>query len=145
MQPVVPFPSFPSFPLLSDRKLAAEAAPTSLRSAGGSAVQRVGVFACARHDLDAGEGRGERGVGRDRERYADTAEVGTARHEAGQRQLHRELLARLPLLERRGDVEVRSEEHTSELQSLMRISYAVFCLKKKNKKTTNTSLNTLTH
>src|SRR3546814_6582891 len=29
---------------------------------------------------------------------------------------------------------VRSEEHTSELQSLMRISYAVFCLKKKNKR-----------
>src|SRR3546814_7955565 len=29
----------------------------------------------------------------------------------------------------------RSEEHTSELQSLMRISYAVFCLKKKNEKT----------
>src|SRR3546814_7986108 len=29
---------------------------------------------------------------------------------------------------------IRSEEHTSELQSLMRISYAVFCLKKKNKK-----------
>src|SRR3546814_7058858 len=28
-------------------------------------------------------------------------------------------------------LEVRSEEHTSELQSLMRISYAVFCLKKK--------------
>src|SRR3546814_9329425 len=28
---------------------------------------------------------------------------------------------------------VRSEEHTSELQSLMRISYAVFCLKKKNR------------
>src|SRR3546814_5194872 len=31
----------------------------------------------------------------------------------------------------------RSEEHTSELQSLMRISYAVFCLKKKNKKQCN--------
>src|SRR3546814_10496996 len=30
------------------------------------------------------------------------------------------------------DGRVRSEEHTSELQSLMRISYAVFCLKKKN-------------
>src|SRR3546814_5312546 len=30
----------------------------------------------------------------------------------------------------------RSEEHTSELQSLMRISYAVFCLKNKNKKQT---------
>src|SRR3546814_3207953 len=33
---------------------------------------------------------------------------------------------------------VRSEEHTSELQSLMRISYAVFCLKKKNKNQTHT-------
>src|SRR3546814_5888594 len=33
----------------------------------------------------------------------------------------------------RGDA-VRSEEHTSELQSLMRISYAVFCLKKKKSK-----------
>src|SRR3546814_4203320 len=33
-------------------------------------------------------------------------------------------------------VTLRSEEHTSELQSLMRISYAVFCLKKKNKKKT---------
>src|SRR3546814_16023640 len=31
----------------------------------------------------------------------------------------------------------RSEEHTSELQSLMRISYAVFCLKKKHKKKHN--------
>src|SRR3546814_9115280 len=31
---------------------------------------------------------------------------------------------------------LRSEEHTSELQSLMRISYAVFCLKKKNTKQT---------
>src|SRR3546814_3263190 len=38
------------------------------------------------------------------------------------------------------DVDHRSEEHTSELQSLMRISYAVFCLKK-----TNTTLNTDTH
>src|SRR3546814_9974123 len=35
----------------------------------------------------------------------------------------------------------RSEEHTSELQSLMRISYAVFCLKKKNK--TNSIIATL--
>src|SRR3546814_6413433 len=38
--------------------------------------------------------------------------------------------------ERQGQVE-RSEEHTSELQSLMRISYAVFCLKKKKKKNTH--------
>src|SRR3546814_2529867 len=35
-------------------------------------------------------------------------------------------------------VTLRSEEHTSELQSLMRISYAVFCLKKKIQDSTNT-------
>src|SRR3546814_9181961 len=34
----------------------------------------------------------------------------------------------------------RSEEHTSELQSLMRISYAVFCLKKKKKNQSTTNL-----
>src|SRR3546814_5081317 len=34
----------------------------------------------------------------------------------------------------------RSEEHTSELQSLMRISYAVFCLKKKKNTTTHKSI-----
>src|SRR3546814_3573935 len=39
----------------------------------------------------------------------------------------------------------RSEEHTSELQSLMRISYAVFCLKKKNKTQTNTTNNKQNH
>src|SRR3546814_2563888 len=38
--------------------------------------------------------------------------------------------------DREGNV-IRSEEHTSELQSLMRISYAVFCLKKKNKQLKN--------
>src|SRR3546814_4425271 len=36
----------------------------------------------------------------------------------------------------------RSEEHTSELQSLMRISYAVFCLKQKKQHTTTTQLPT---
>src|SRR3546814_2677099 len=41
----------------------------------------------------------------------------------------------------------RSEEHTSELQSLMRISYAVFCLKKtkQNKRTENQPLSQLIH
>src|SRR3546814_5569439 len=37
---------------------------------------------------------------------------------------------------------MRSEEHTSELQSLMRISYAVFCLKKKTNNTKSTNHNT---
>src|SRR3546814_5513375 len=35
--------------------------------------------------------------------------------------------------EQKAELALRSEEHTSELQSLMRISYAVFCLKKKHK------------
>src|SRR3546814_8179557 len=45
------------------------------------------------------------------------------------RRMHAEQLGRLRLSR-----DVRSEEHTSELQSLMRISYAVFCLKKKKSK-----------
>src|SRR3546814_1387872 len=40
---------------------------------------------------------------------------------------------------------MRSEEHTSELQSLMRISYAVFCLKKKNKKILQQNTNLTKH
>src|SRR3546814_9122316 len=40
-------------------------------------------------------------------------------------------------------VDLRSEEHTSELQSLMRISYAVFCLKKKNHQLPHTNINTI--
>src|SRR3546814_3879631 len=48
-------------------------------------------------------------------------------------------LAKRQILDRMVDEELllaaRSEEHTSELQSLMRISYAVFCLKKKKKQT----------
>src|SRR3546814_561953 len=39
---------------------------------------------------------------------------------------------------------VRSEEHTSELQSLMRISYAVLCLKKKKKNTIKNTLHPIT-
>src|SRR3546814_1644913 len=42
-----------------------------------------------------------------------------------------------PTAAERGGIQPRSEEHTSELQSLMRISYAVFCLKKKTMTTTN--------
>src|SRR3546814_3700565 len=38
--------------------------------------------------------------------------------------------------------EGRSEEHTSELQSLMRISYAVFCLKKKTQRIKTTNIST---
>src|SRR3546814_10751873 len=41
-----------------------------------------------------------------------------------------------------GAAEARSDEHTSELQSLMRISYAVFCLKKKNNQKKDTNIRT---
>src|SRR3546814_5171772 len=51
----------------------------------------------------------------------------------GQADAARELLARAEALGTE-----RSEEHTSELQSLMRISYAVFCLKKKKEKPQHT-------
>src|SRR3546814_2061379 len=56
---------------------------------------------------------------------------------ACERQTVGDILDREDACLRRLEVEVvRSEEHTSELQSLMRISYAVFCLKKKNKRNT---------
>src|SRR3546814_7349933 len=57
-------------------------------------------------------------------------------------------LAAVPIVEDRcrpfAIGEGRSEEHTSELQSLMRISYAVFCLKKKIKQQ-NSTINIKTH
>src|SRR3546814_959280 len=55
--------------------------------------------------------------------------VGASSLAAGHKTLIPELIA---LLKESGRAD-RSEEHTSELQSLMRLSYAVFCLKKKNK------------
>src|SRR3546814_6721439 len=64
-------------------------------------------------------------LARDRAVIGRPEQVETARKRTARR------LARLEQAEAQLD---RSEEHTSELQSLMRISYAVFCLKKKNKK-----------
>src|SRR3546814_1246213 len=69
------------------------------------------------------------------------ARLGEARHRAAVPVLHVAALARLPVLRKNHlaaavlrIIDHRSEEHTSELQSLMRISYAVFCLKKKTNK-----------
>src|SRR3546814_18182467 len=59
----------------------------------------------------------------------DEGRARQARHGAGRRRRPPG-----PGAARRGREAGRSEEHTSELQSLMRISYAVFCLKKKKKK-----------
>src|SRR3546814_6207234 len=76
--------------------------------------------------------------------YADKPEAGLpdSPHSRGD-PLPRRRLIELHAKDRWTDA-TRSEEHTSELQSLMRISYAVFCLKKKNIqiKTTNTNQTT---
>src|SRR3546814_8882513 len=66
------------------------------------------------HDLHGGKG-----IGRKVERQRDARPRQCADGNSGEDQPERTL---------------RSEEHTSELQSLMRISYAVFCLKKKKNK-----------
>src|SRR3546814_10117705 len=58
----------------------------------------------------------------------------TTGHDKGVTMLRWQRLARELTAEDGPQVEVRSEEHTSELQSLMSISYAVFCLKKKKYK-----------
>src|SRR3546814_2803580 len=63
-----------------------------------------------------------------------------ARPEMGRMDGDDRLQARFPVCDEMYDlvvVEIRSEEHTSELQSLMRISYAVFCLKKKKNRRHN--------
>src|SRR3546814_7861941 len=57
--------------------------------------------------------------------------VGTPPQEDGSADLQYVLAVARTIGAHMNDYRVRSEEHTSELQSLMRISYAVFCLKKK--------------
>src|SRR3546814_7403152 len=69
-------------------------------------------------------------VGRVR-RHRVGRQLGGAR--LGVDELHLRLLGHHPLDRHLHRLALRSEEHTSELQSLMRISYAVFCLKKKKK------------
>src|SRR3546814_4164731 len=84
-------------------------------------------------------GKCDRGaIGRPLERVAAVADEARARDERGfvgkeERYLLGDLLGFGIAPHRRSDLAhcLRSEEHTSELQSLMRISYAVFCLKKK--------------
>src|SRR3546814_2806320 len=68
------------------------------------------------------------GEGRVALRYAESVN-GSARNIAGIFNETGNVLGMMPHPER--VIEARSEEHTSELQSLMRISYAVFCFKKK--------------
>src|SRR3546814_6726450 len=72
---------------------------------------------------------------------ASAARAGSSARARVSRVIARPQTARMTRDERVADIlraaRDRSEEHTSELQSLMRISYAVFCLKKKNKQNTH--------
>src|SRR3546814_1355181 len=64
---------------------------------------------------------------------ASDRRVATARIDLMTKQLFM-IITEAPSAAEEAAFETRSEEHTSELQSLMRISYAVFCLKKKNRR-----------
>src|SRR3546814_10385768 len=79
--------------------------------------------------VDAHE-RGSSGRGAGPERRATLPFAPPLYHSDSRALLHQLQSLRRPELNR-----ARSEEHTSELQSLMRISYAVFCLKKKKNQT----------
>src|SRR3546814_6559438 len=69
---------------------------------------------------------------------SDEAMIATEGHELVHATGHASRLARDTLRDYHKERAIRSEEHTSELQSLMRISYAVFCLKKKKKQNNST-------
>src|SRR3546814_2359717 len=97
----------------------------------------VGVLGYHLRDDPLIEDRIGRFVGSVRQRYAQSRQIGRSSPEPSRRGfrisipaiLHRFAAVCMPA---RG-YGLRSEEHTSELQSLMRISYAVFCLNKKTK------------
>src|SRR3546814_6209416 len=103
---------------------------TLFRSVGGRRRHSRTRPAAATGPLPSGDGRAAAGVG-GRSRCA-AIHVGGLTHPLRPRQS--------PRVNRRR----RSEEHTSELQSLMRTSYAVFCLKKKNKEPSHTNIRAVT-
>src|SRR3546814_8426148 len=105
------------------------------------AIQPCGAFLFEGHGC--GDGRSLRGKQRPllRKRRLPPSVIGRAMHPrrltgVALGDAHRRSLRRRPSKMATALSAERSEEHTSELQSLMRISYAVFCLKKKNKNRT---------
>src|SRR3546814_1914646 len=85
-----------------------------------------GVIDVEQPELRAGHRR------RQRDRRGDGPRLAGEIDELEDRILRRRQRPGDDILPRRRLAAIRSEEHTSELQSLMRISYAVFCFKKKN-------------
>src|SRR3546814_8877590 len=68
---------------------------------------------------------------------APQPQTGPEKEQRGEHRRARRRVAEQDRAQHRRRAVGRSEEHTSELQSLMRISYAVFCLKKKHKQDNN--------
>src|SRR3546814_1547636 len=109
----------PSFPTLRFSDLGATS-PTAFDS-GFAGVGGVAPTYGLAHTLFGSPSRARRVLARARRAKANAIASATASTQNG---------AQCPA------TALRSEEHTSELQSLMRISYAVFCLKKKKKQAT---------
>src|SRR3546814_2576010 len=95
---------------------------TLFRSPGQARTERPGVVALRQLGLQRVHGLGD---------AAELVAPGAGRHDRADGTVEHDEAAA-----------VRSEEHTSELQSLMRISYAVFCLKKKKNNTQANNINT---
>src|SRR3546814_8817063 len=102
------------------RRLIAENQPIAAHRADRPIEEELNQGSAARRDAAAFEDRNPAG-------HVGSTEMNMHRHPVAQRRLFsgQRANARIDAPHR------RSEEHTSELQSLMRISYAVFCLKKK--------------
>src|SRR3546814_2108048 len=97
---------------------------------------------CRSHGADDAGGRGEQRAGDQRRHRQRTWQAARRKLNASKQPI--QYVRPLDQVahedkERHRDQHVRSEEHTSELQSLMRISYAVFCLKKKKTKKNQSS------
>src|SRR3546814_3097320 len=95
-----------------------------------AAASRQGAGAAQRRSRPPGSGRFGKGT---------AAVSGSPLFSVGNGPWSSDMAAKVPVLVPEGNLgsylqEIRSEEHTSELQSLMRISYAVFCLKQKKTK-----------
>src|SRR3546814_3878210 len=107
--------------------------PDADRGAGAGAGAIARQFS-GREFRMAGDPRPDGGVGGGNDRGDDADPAGNPHRAPPQRWP----AARLPAAAAQSGIPRRSEEHTSELQSLMRISYAVFCLKKKTQTTRET-------
>src|SRR3546814_1152608 len=102
-------------------------------------ASKTGIYGEVKSAIDAGRSKGVLSASQGGDLYqtavpkiaGDKGSLGTAEADAKKAANGKIAAATADAYLGYGDYAKRSEEHTSELQSLMRISYAVFCLKKK--------------